>query len=754
MDDICYRDRIFCIYVVSIVRKKFKRLLHKFKQLDYRHYVCAGITATFIFCLFFFPNFFGRIIESSWDFCTSIAFAFCDTFNIEHNISPTVLELSALPTPDIFIPLTWEEFIDGWYKYWDKVFDINNFLHYLVDVLYVLTIALQVAMCFIGISFLVQKILEKYFKSKNKSKANVDSKFLQRHRKMVIDRYLPVKRWIISFIAFIRAHSYIYKTWLIIWLMYFNVFAIGIEFISYYIYFASSLNFGSLYIFLYKVLCDLATPIAFIPLWAWIIIFVIVLYSLSRSIGYNRLNHFERRNRGFLNARPICMMICATMGKGKTTMMTDMGLSHEVMLRDKAFELILENDLKFPYFPWINLENAMRRAIERHEVFNLATTRLFIEKLRYIHERAMFGEEPTLRIKVAGKFLQKNYGFGFLFDYDYQTYGYTYDNKLEIVTVWDVIESYAQLYFIYLMKSSMLANYSVRLDMILQDTENFPLWNMDFFKRDTRLSEAFSRHAKILDFDALRLGQKIVSDNKYADCFEFGTILITEIGKERGNKVELAHKKKDSEETNQKNDLFNFWLKMIRHSATVDGFPFVKVISDDQRPESLGADCRELCELVHIREKGDKRLALPFFFFFELLYTLTFGKFVELYYKYRHNRSDNTLFMHLYKSFSAKTHRFYKHVYNVFGFHVLETEVERGTQDGSMIDGKYYVMSKKIYSKRFSTDCFSDYFTVKSLRSSVGLNDLFEYKEIKASFGELAMQHSYFVNDLLEGMNV
>lgn len=35
-------------------------------------------------------------------------------------------------------------------------------------------------------------------------------------------------------------------------------------------------------------------------------------------------------------------------------------------------------------------------------------------------------------------------------------------------------------------------------------------------------------------------------------------------------------------------------------------------------------------------------------------------------------------------------------------------------------------MTKKIYSKRFSMDCFSDFFTEKALRSPVGINDLEE----------------------------
>ena len=61
-------------------------------------------------------------------------------------------------------------------------------------------------------------------------------------------------------------------------------------------------------------------------------------------------------------------------------------------------------------------------------------------------------------------------------------------------------------------------------------------------------------------------------------------------------------------------------------------------------------------------------------------------------------------------------------------------------------------MTKKIYSKRFSTDCFSDFFTEKALRSPVGIDDLPEYSTEKATFDELSEQNSYFINDLLNGL--
>lgn len=73
--------------------------------------------------------------------------------------------------------------------------------------------------------------------------------------------------------------------------------------------------------------------------------------------------------------------------------------------------------------------------------------------------------------------------------------------------------------------------------------------------------------------------------------------------------------------------------------------------------------------------------------------------------------------------------------------------------DGDKKSGYYFLSTKKIYSKRFSTDCFSDFFKEKALRSGVGINDIREFKGIKASFDEMLSENSYFFNDLDEIKN-
>ncbi len=736
----------------------------KKRRIDYRHFICIAITLGFvalgIFCFF---GSVGRIIEGGRDLGLSVGYYFCELFGIDHSVTPTVNEYPKIPffdfgsgtaptVPSVPIPDDWQGFTAKWSLYWQTWASLENFLRYvllLVDLLYYVSMFVLVVVPLLLCVFL---LLRKLAKREN-NRWGKDTKPLKIFKRVAAVTYRPAKAWVIGFIGFLRKYSVYLNVWLCLWLCYFNVFTILLEFVAYYLYFAVSFDIASLYRQVYKLILDLWTGLTFIPLWAWAIVALFLVDRFRKKIGYSVLRHNEMKNRGFINERPIVLMVCGTMGKKKTTMLTDIALSQAVMFKDKAFEKILENDLKFPYFPWINLENALRHAMSRHEVYNLATCRRFVRHLAFcfyaVHGRSEY-------VKAVRRHLRKRYAFvkeNGLFGYDYERYGFTYDDKLKVVNVWEVIETYAQLYFIYIIQSSLIiSNYSVRTDSLISDIGNFPLWNTDFFKRDSRLIDSFSRHSHIIDFDALRLGRKMIENNAFADSFEFGVVDITEVGKERKNMLELKELKKREDLTNQKNDGFNDWLKMIRHSATVDNFPFVKVITDEQRPESWGADARDLCEIVHIRESGETRLAMPLFFIGELLYSAVFGKFVDLYYNHRYARGDHTLAMHILKTVTAKIQHYYTGIYNTFGYCPLRVQIESGTQDGQLDEKHYFLASKKIYSKRFSTDCFSDFFTQKALHSPVGLDDLPEYKTEKASFDEMGLQNSYFVNDLLAGL--
>ncbi len=705
-----------------------------FRKVDYRHYILTAITLGFLaLSVFVFPTGINRIIEGGRDLGLSLAYYFMEIIEVEHNIQPTVNSLPAVYSkPFLEIAENFEQFKADWAVYWQRWATKENFsayMEYLGDLIYKLSKVLLIVMPF----FLLLYIgIRAYFNTENND-YDKDSKPLRAWKRFTKAVYVPVRDWLISFFAFIRENG-IYKTlWAWIWAYNFNVIAIALEFFAFYFYFIMSFDFAGIYTQVYKLLIDLSPAIVFIPTWVWVIVGVIVFDKIRKKIGYNVLNHHEMKNRGFINDRPIVYMVCGTMGKKKTTAITDMALSQEVMFRDEALERMYKNDLKFPNFPWINLENELKKKMRSHTVYNLATTRSFIDKKQARWKRRACREN--------------------IFGYDYERYGLYYDDKLKSVYVWEVIRTYAQLYFIYVIQSSLIiSNYSVRTDNFFMDRGNFPLWDTEFFPKH-RKDIANSRYAHILDFDMLRLGKKLLEGNKYSNVFEFGVILVTEIGKERGNTIELAEKKKKDETANQKNDLFNSWLKMVRHSATVDNFPFVRVIADEQRPESWGADARDLCEIVHIEDSGTAKLAMPFFTLAEILYDWIFSKFCNLYYEYRHIRADNTLLMHFLKSFTAGVEHYYTGIYNRFGYSKLRGPLESGTQDGNAKTYAYYLAFGKIYNGRFFTACHMDFFDRKALFSKYGIDDLPEYQTDKAKWQELTAQNSYFVGDLVDGMN-
>lgn len=722
-------------------------------KFDYRYIICVFITIGFILCgIYVFPYAFGRLTESIRDFGLSVGFYFSELFGLGQDITPTVNNVSSQPLVMPFnLPATWEEFQVSWGEYWAKWTSKENFDGYLTLLLNILFVLSQVLLFIVPLFLILKMLFNKYFQAENND-YNEDSKALIFFKK-ISSKFKPVKLWLKGFLSFVKERKPIWVIWLVIWLFNFNLISIIFSFIGYYFYFVVSFDLVSLYVQVYKLLCDLSVMLDFIPVFIWIIIGFVIFHKIRVKIALKRLNHRERKNRGFINSRPIVLMVCGTMGKKKTTMITDVALSQEVMLRDKAFEKILENDLKFPFFPWCNLENVLKLQMANHTIYSLATTKKFIRTLKTFY---LVSEEYPEYKRSIRKYIKRTYGFNFenlLFDYDFERYGLTYDDKLKVVDVWEVIETYSQLYFIYVIQSSFIqSNYSIRTDNLFSDLGNFPLWNTDFFERDSRLMDSFSRHAHILDFDMLRLGRKVIEDNKNANAFEFGVVVITEIGKERGNNLENQDKKKKDEGTNQKNDLFNSWLKMIRHSATVDNYPFVKVITDDQRPTSWGADARDLCDVIHIKDSSDTYLAMPFFALEELLYNWIFSKFTNLYYKYRYTRADNTVPMYLLKKITSKLNNYYKSIYNRFGYSRLLVQVESGTMDGELTEHKYFLMNKKIYSKRFSTDCYSDFFMEKALRSDVGLNDLVEFKSEKATLEELIQENAYFMKDILLGL--
>ena len=702
--------------------------------------------------VFKFRNGFYRIWESIRDLGTSAAFYFVELFELDFSVNATVTEFSVIPITPVFnFPDTWSDFVIGWKTYWTLWISKSNIALFFEGVGEGAEIFAKVMLIAVVPLILVLYILFEQYMNKTNNNYNKDSKPLVVCRRIADVTYKPLINFVKEFIGFIQENSNFAKFWLLIWCFNLNVIVIVVEFIAYYLYLVSSFEFASMYVQVVKLVIDLSVPIAFIPGFAWAILGIWLFDYFRKKIGYAILHHHEAMNCGFINERSLNVLTCGTMGKKKTTLTADMLLLQEKMFRDKALELMIENDMKFPNFPWINFENHLKKCIYAHKIYNLATIRKHVRHLKLCFEKYCTGNErrkESIRrhLKIVFDMDYENV----LFDYDYKRYGLYYDDKLKVTNIFVVLSSYAQEYFIYTMKSSLIiANFSVRTDSIISDLGNLPMRDNDFYKRNSKFIEDMSRYAHIVDYDAMRLNVKVQKDNPKKDSLDFGAIGESENGKERKNNLQLQEVKKKDDVANQKNDGYTDYNKMMRHAATIDYHSFIRKFGDEQRPESLGADVRDTYDIIHIKDGGKTKLALPFFFVEELLYSIIYDRFVRLYLQYRYVRGDNTLLIHILKKIVSRMQNYYKGIYNTFGYAKMKLQVESGTLDGELTEKAYYLDNKRIYSDRFATDCFSDFFETKTLRSKIGINDLEEYESSRATMDELKMQNSYFITELI-----
>ncbi len=663
---------------------------------------------------------FRRLADGVYDFGLSIAFYFTELFTKEGGIiKPTVAYFPNISIEDIF-PWNWAEFSRKLSEMWAYMFTKECFFGYVSSIALVLNDISFFAMFFVPIILMGFRFV-KWLAVRPGGKDGEDTKPLRIFKKFAKGPFAFAVDWLRSVLAYCLSHRKIMLLLLLLWLCNLNIMTMILEFFAFYFYFIASFKLYDLFIQVVKLLVDLLIMFNGAPVIFWIIVGVFIFNLWRRAVGFSRLQHNEMKNRGFINSLPVVSMICGTMGAKKTTIATDMALSTEAMFRDEARDRLFKNMMKFPNFPWESVEETVRLGLESGTIRNLATLETHLDALRNC---------PAFDWK-----------------YDTELFREEYNDRLQISDPWDIVKTYASLFLIYAAESSLIiSNYSIRTDSYLASEGHFPLWQSDFFK--TKPGELPSRYSHILDFDLMRLGKTMQEDSEISGSFEFGVFGITEVGKERQNNLELKEVKKNDEAANQKNDLFNTSLKMARHPAVVDNYPFIKVITDEQRPESWGADARDLCTIVDVQGCDGVELAMPGFLFGDLFYDLFYGKIKGFVEEVRYHRGDNTLLKFIICNLFEKFLSHYIRTYNQFGVMKMKIDTRMGSLDAKVIEKEYYLMIVKIYAERFSTDCYAEFFRDKAAASRWSILFAPEYASKRATNPELKKQNSYFVEDM------
>lgn len=643
----------------------------------------------------------------------------------------TVTDISAVKLETV-LPFDYSVFKENASVFFKRVFDKENFTNFLQansSTLAIIFLILNVCV----LLFFIFKLAIKLHIEKFNNNYGKESKALKVFKR-VENFFAPAAIYVKNFLEFFTCTKF--KTiFLLVWAINLNFIAPLLEVTAFLFYFVFSFDFANIYMQFYKLSVDFAIALNGLPAPAWIIVVWIFIIRYRKNKGLDRLYHMEAKNTGFVKELPTVNVIHGLMGGGKGLVMTDIAQTAEKVFRENAKEIMRKYDLMFPEFPWILFEKDLKNKFLRHFLYSFATIEKYIafkKKYFYFALNSSYFTERGLCDIVYG--------------YDFNRYGLTYYNNLYNVDLFTALDTYAKAFFIYTLKEFKVANYAIRNLSEGLDLGNFPLWNYDYFSRNGDDVDN-SGYCKILDQDILRKGKKVVENNPLADTFEFGIIVMTELDKERGNQNVTNEMKAKADETNQKNDLFNFGMKLDRHSSTVDFKPFVMVLFDLQRIFSTNADLQELGMHLGIGEKDSNNLSLPLFFVEEFLYGLISPLFERVYDEYRFYRGDNTLFMYLFKKVLGGFINYYARIYNFYGFDVHHLAME-DVKTGEINKHDYYLLYKKAKAKVYTTDCYVDYYRRSAIKKLKGISDYPEYKDVKASLDELKMQNAYFVNNL------
>ena len=724
----------------------------KTKKGIYHAISIAFIVGAVAFSVFRFGSVFFRFLSSLKDLWTSLLYFFAEMFSGKRgSVAPSVLDIP--PEALALFPYTWKEFCSLLELVWKLIWDKQNFFIYLGNVFIFLGIvgaAISPIFLVVGIIWLVVWVVYGKAQPPTDETRGEDTVQLAAFKRFEAHWITPIVTFVRDYLCDFLEKCNGYKIALIlIWLYNLNVFTIVVEAVAFIFYFAQSFNVLMLYTQLPKLLLDLIPAWSFLPTFVKVVLGYWIFAKIRYANGMKKLRELEEKNKDFLEKHPGALFIVGKQRSKKTTMVTSMALSQAAIFRDKAGKKMQKWRKRFPNFPWRNVEESVRRARERGYIRNLPQCKEYVWELLRTKKQA---QRNAAASKNVVKHLRKKHGFcgkTLLFGYDGDEL--TYNDGLKISTIWDALEAYVQLFFIYTAPTPLIyGNYSIRCDEKKKTVGNLEEYDLDFFNRKPEDMQRDSQYCHNLDWDGLRLEKVMIPNNPNKDAMDFGVVAEMEIGKERGNQHTNEGKKKDDKDCNPKNDGYNNRIKMNGHIATVDYDNFFRELMDDQRPDSLNADSKNLCDVCQIKktDQAPKNI-LHGFAVEEALHSIATALYDKLEARMAYLKAENSLLMYLINKLYCPFDRWHEQTCNQFGVYKAQLKVWNGMDDELLTDnGTYYLFSTKDHAERFATDGIGSFFHEKGKKSPRGINDVPMFAGKKMTFEEMMASNSHFYNTL------
>lgn len=713
---------------------------------------CFLATALAYGIFYFGTPIFKRLLMALDDLWRSMAaYGYFMVMAEDGPILPTVQTFPA--EMDTVLPLSWEEmqlFLENWWEIFKNEKTILAF-GWLVFEKFALLLS-NVSLFLLPIATLVFGIW--LFNRDIDNDYAQNSRAVERFEKFRRCTWGRIKKAVIDYRAFVHNRWYYWLAFAIIWGYNLNILTIGVEALAWFFYLSwngTLQGYVSIYVQVAKLAIDLSVVVLFIPGWAWAIIGYWGFSRWRRRLGDKKLRDCEREDDEFIERYPGALFVTGKQRSKKTSMLTMLKLRYERIFREKAKTKMLLRGKQFPFFPWINMERFIDQERKDHRIYMLYHCRKFIKLLR--KAESISDEKKRTRYLALLKKRYKNYTWDdFYFGYD-TAYGLEYNDGLVVIHLYDALEMYTQLYFIYHQQTSLdLSNLSIRDDFTWDDKGNFPVFDGDLLDRDAVASAQASKYSHIIPFDAFRPGLKFDPNNPYKDAVEYGIGVVQEVDKERKNsKTRSSAGNKAAGENGiatQDNDGFETDLKVRGQVALVDYVDFWVWLIDAQRVGDLGASNAELTNQVFIKGRAEEELKLPFFEVEDLLFEWLTKLYDSINEWFRHRKGSNVLMHHLIKLFFEPIFKAYDRIGKRYTVWKLKVKVTDGGDGEDLGIEVFWVVNYIVYRDRFASDVCKAFYEYRFEKSKTGIDDIECYTETTTNVEKMVQQDSYFAEDM------
>lgn len=486
-------------------------------------------------------------------------------------------------------------------------------------------------------------------------------------------------------------------------------------------------HFERFFSFLIVLLSDLVIYFIKVPIIITLIFFGILFDKLRIRMAKRKLESLCASNDDFYASTGNIIAIVGASGTGKTSLLVDAVLSLEEDLRNnKLLKIMHRKEALFPTFPWRRLEESIDRfsSLKKDEQWRIYSRQSIYE--------------------FVAKNFQKERPFGYSGDF------LAYDG-LKLESLMNAVYCYAVAYFYYRIEGALsytTTPISHSSHMVVD--HYFPLYGASYFNFEPDFDEERS-YSMILDFDTLRLGEKMNPKTSYLlDC---GIWAIPEVGKERGSTFDLRSKSQNDESCNIASDFFYTYLTIERHNAELDYEVLFKGILDDQDMMKLNSDTRQLVESLITLDRMNSvkgKNALWLFWLDSMLCDLVTSTFHRTYDVRKAKKRNDTTFWYLFRKISSAFERYKMRRSNHFGYDKLAFYCSNASLDDvTKVNGQgyLYLCYAKVYSNRFNDVYLQSLFDTIEKDSSESILDQERYTSLNPSVSDFKKQHSFMYND-------